>query len=139
MSRIFETDKDIANLVEERFSATGLDTIGLNLRVMSVTKQRDVVKANKATDATEFLIDTHGTVQVFVYEGVFSTLDEETQKFLIDMALSNISYNSEKDKIVVESNPYVSLFGMRKKFGDRADELLEASYLAIKQFEDKNS
>ena len=139
MSKIFETDKDIANLVEERFSATGLDTIGLNLRVMSVTKQRDVVKANKATDATEFLIDTHGTVQVFVYEAVFNTLDEETQKFLIDMALSNISYNSEKDKVVVESNPYVSLFGMRKKLGDRADELLEASYLAIKQFEDKNS
>lgn len=139
MGKIFETDKDIANLVEERFSATGLDTIGLNLRVMSVTKQRDVVKANKATDATEFLIDTHGTVQVFVYEGVFNTLDDETQKFLIDMALSNISYNSEKDKVVVESNPYVSLFGMRKRLGDRADELLEASYLAIKQFEDKNS
>lgn len=138
MAKIFETDQSIQELVKERFAASGLEEVGLNLRVMSVTKQREVVKANKAADATEFLINKPGTVQVFIYESVFNNLDYDTQIFLIDLALSNISYNSEKDKIVVDSNPYNSLFKARQKVGDSAIDMLESSYLAIKQYEDDN-
>ncbi len=136
MGKIFETDQGIQELVKERFAASGLEEIGLNLRVMSVTKQRDVVKANKAADATEFLINKSGTVQVFIYESVFLELDETTQEFLIDLALSNISYNSEKDRITVDTNPYNCVFKARQKIGDSAIDMLESSYLAIKQKED---
>lgn len=139
MGKIFETEQSIKDLVEERFAKAGLEEIGLTLKVMSVTKQKEVVKVKKASDDTEFLINKTGSVLVFIYEAVFNQIDEETQTFLIDLALSNVSYNSEKDKISIDSNPYNCLFKARRKIGDRADEMLESSYLAISQYEDGNS
>lgn len=136
MSKIFETEQSIKDMVEERFADAGLEELGLTLKVMSVKKQKEVVKVKKASDDTEFLINKTGSVLVFIYEEVFNRLDEEIQTFLIDTALSNVSYNSEKDRIVIDSNPYNCLFKARKKIGDRADEMLEASYLAIQQYED---
>lgn len=139
MGKIFETDEEIVKMIRDEFSASGLERLGLNLRVMSLKKSKDVIKASKASATTEFVAQKEDMIQVFVYEDVFNSLDEESQKFLIKFALSGVSYDSEKDKILIESNPYQYLFNMRKQYGDRADEILEASYLAVKQASEKSA
>ena len=74
---------------------------------------------------------------MFIYEEAFEKLDDKAQKMLIDMALSNVSYDTEKDKLVVETNPYASVFQMNKKYGEDFLKSLELSYFIIKDIEEE--
>ena len=133
--KIFEADEEIVKMVREQFEKNGFND-SMTLQVFGITKQKDVVKASKAPEPTEFLTEKENIIQVFVYEGVFNELDEETQRFLIEFALQPIWFDSDKGKVVIDKNPYTPLFELRKKYGNRADELLETSYIAIQQAED---
>lgn len=135
--KIYEADKAIVDLVRNQFSENGFEDC-MNLQVMAIEKQKDVIKVAKAPEATEYLMEVPDTIQVFVYEKVFNELDEETQKFLIEFALQPVWFDSEKGRVMIERNPYKPLFELRKKYKERADEMLEASYLAIKQSEDND-
>lgn len=136
--KIYEADDFIIEMVKNQFAEDGFENF-MNLQVMAIEKQKDVIKVAKAPEPTEFLMDIPDTIQVFVYQNVFNDLDEETQKFLVEFALQPIWFDSEKGKVCIERNPYKPLFELRKRYGERADEMLEASYLAIKQFEDKQN
>lgn len=135
--KIYEADEAVVEMVKNQFAENGFENF-MNLRVMAIEKQKDVIKVTKAPEPTEFLLDTYDTIQVFVYEAVFNELDEPTQKFLIEFALQSVWYDSEKERVNIERNPYVPLFDLRKKYGERADEMLEAAYLAVKQYEDSH-
>lgn len=136
--KIYEADEAIVEMVKNQFAECGFENF-MNLQVMAIEKQKDVIKVAKAPEPTEFLMDIPDTIQMFVFENVFNNLDEETQKFLVEFALQPVWFDSEKGKVNIERNPYAPLFELRKKYGERADEMLEASYLAIKQFEDNNN
>ena len=133
--KIFEADEEIVKMVKEQFEKNGFDE-SMTLQVFGITKQKDVVKAAKAPEPTEFLTEKENIIQVFVYENAFNELDDETQRFLIEFALQPIWYDSDKGKVNIDKNPYKPLFELRKKYGNRADELLETSYIAIQQLED---
>jgi len=137
--KFFESDDQIVKLITERAEVNGLTECGVNVQVMSTTKQKEVIKVGKASDPTEFLTKTDNAVQLFVYEEVFLELDEELQKFLVEFAFDGVYYDTDKDRVILEKNPYVPLFDLRRKYGERADELLEAAYLAVKQKADKNN
>lgn len=136
-NKFFETDDQIKEMVINKFKELGLEGCGIKLQVISTTKQKDVVKVVKTSEPTEFLTDTDHAIQIFIYEDVFiNMLDDESQNFILEFALDSVWFNSDKDKVMIEKNPYQPLFNMRKKYGDRADELLESTYIAIKQHED---
>lgn len=139
MAKIFETSEDIARLVEEQFDNIGLETYGIKVKVMSVTKAKEVIKATKASAATEFLAKKdkgiESIIQVQVYEAAFDRLDDKTQDMLIEMAFSGISYDSEKDKINVDSNPYNAIFRMRRKYGNEFIDKLETSFIVMETIE----
>lgn len=135
MAKIFETSEEIVEKVEKQFSDCGLEQYGLTLKIMSLTKAKEVVKASKASATTEFLTKKDGIIQIQVYEAAFDRMDEECQQQLIEMALSNVSYDSEKDKINVETNPYISIFNMRKKYGNEFIDKLELSQIIINEIE----
>lgn len=130
---LFETSNDIAEIIENAFDEAGLTNYGINLKIMSTSKAKDVIKVSKASATTEFLAKKDGMVMVTVYEAAFDRLDAESQKILTEMAVSNVSMDLEKDKVNVETNPYIQLFNMRRKYGERADNVLEASYAAVQQ------
>lgn len=136
--KIYEADDFIIEMVKNQFAENGFENF-MNLQVMAIEKQKDVIKVAKAPEPTEFLMDIPDTIQVFVYQNVFNDLDEKTQKFLVEFALQPIWFDSEKGKVCIERNPYKPLFELRKRYGERADEMLEASYIAIKQFEDREN
>lgn len=135
MAKIFETSEEIVEKVEKQFSDCGLEQYGLTLKIMSLTKAKEVVKASKASATTEFLTKKDGIIQIQVYEVAFDRMDEECQQQLIEMALSNVSYDSEKDKINIETNPYISIFNMRKKYGNEFIDKLELSQIIINEIE----
>lgn len=137
MGKIFKTSDDITKLVYKKFDETGLDTYGLNIKVMSVTKSKDIIKVSKANAATEFLIKDEDVIQCFIYENAFDRLTVRGQEILLEMALSNISFNSEKGKINIDTNPFNQIFRMRKKYGEEFFDVLELAYTIIAEIEEE--
>lgn len=132
--KIYETSQDIAELCQTKWEETNLAQMGIELKLLSVTKAKNVLKASKAGATINYL--TRKDVFLVIYEEAFDRLSDEFKEKLIEGALSNVSYDSEKDKLNVETDIAKEMFRMRRKYENYID-IMEASYLAIEQIEDE--
>lgn len=137
MAKFFETSEEFVELIEEQFSKTGLDTLGINLKVVSITKAKDILKVSRTSAVTNFLTQGETDILITIYEQAFDRLPKDVQEMLVEMVLSNVSYDTEKDKLNIETSPYVQIFNMRKKYGEIILNNLEMAYLTIQQIEDE--
>ena len=133
MRKIFEPCNDTIELAESLFEDTCLSQVGINIKVLATTKAKNVVKVSKANPTMQYL--TSKDIIVVVYEEAFDRLTDEYKKELMEGALSNVSYDSEKDKLNVEGDIAKEIFAMRQKYPDYVD-VMEASYLVIQQIEE---
>ena len=134
MAKLFETSQDIQELAQLKFEETNLAQIGINLKIMSVSKAKNVLKVSKAGATVQYL--TNKDVFLVIYEEAFDKLSDEMKHKLMEGALSNISYDFEHDKLNVESDIAKEMFRMRKKYENYVD-IMEASYIVIEQIEDE--
>ena len=134
MAKFFETSQDIAELVQSKWENTGLAQMGIELKLISVTKAKNVLKASKAGATINYL--TKKDAFLIIYEEAFDRLSDEYKERILEGALSNISYDTDKDKLNVETDIAKELFRMRRKYENYVD-ILEASYLVINQIEEE--
>lgn len=132
--KIFETSADIVDLAQEKFENTGLAQMGIDLKVLSVTKAKSILKVQRANATTHFL--TKKDVVLTVYEEAFDRLSDEHKHILMEGAISNISYDTEKDKLNVDNDFSREIFRMRRKYQNYVD-IAEQSYIVIEQIEDE--
>ena len=132
--KIYETSRDIAELAQAKFEDTGLAQMGIDLKVISVTKAKNVLKATKAGATVHYL--TNKDAILVIYEEAFDRLSDEYKERLMEGALSNISYDTEKDKLNVDGDIAKEMFRMRRKYENYID-VMEASYLTIAQIDDE--
>lgn len=133
--RIFKTSEDIVELFEEQFSEVGLESYGLHLKVMSVPKAKEIIKVSRANATTEHLSKINDLITIFVFENAFDRLTDDAKTMLVEMALSGVSYDSEKDKIIVDTNPIHLILNMRRKYGDDILNKVELAQLTIEAIE----
>lgn len=134
MAKFFETSQDIAELVQSKWENTGLSQMGIELKLISVTKAKNVLKASKAGATINYL--TKKDAFLIIYEEAFDRLSDEYKERILEGALSNISYDTDKDKLNVETDIAKELFRMRRKYENYVD-IMEASYLVINQIEEE--
>jgi len=134
MAKFFETSPDIAELVQSKWEETGLAQMGIELKLISVTKAKNVLKASKAGATINYL--TKKDAFLIIYEEAFDRLSDEYKERILEGALSNISYDTDKDKLNVETDIAKELFRMRRKYENYVD-IMEASYLVINQIEEE--
>ena len=132
--KIFETSADIAELCQSKWEETGLAQMGIELKLLSVTKAKNVLKATKAGAIVNSL--TKKDVILIIYEEAFDRLSDEYKNKLIDGVFSNISYDTDKDRLIVETDIAKEIFRMRRKYENYID-IMEASYLVINQIEEE--
>ena len=132
--KFFETSADIAELVQSKWEETGLAQMGIELKLISVTKAKTVLKASKAGATINYL--TKKDAFLIIYEEAFDRLSDEYKVKLLEGALSNISYDTEKDKLNVEGDIAKEIFRMRRKYENYVD-IMEASYGVISQIEEE--
>jgi len=130
MSKIFKTDEDILKLANEKFNETGLPQVGVNLKVMSVTKSKQPLKIARANATTEWLIKDSDVVTLFVYEDAFDRLTDDYKEKLMEGVLSNVSYDTEKERIIIDNSQYGEILRMRKKYDNYVD-VVETAQLLI--------
>lgn len=128
--KLFNTSDDIKGLIQEKWNETGLAQIGINLKILSTTKSKLILNVQRANATTHFM--TNKDVVLTVYEEAFEKLPDEYKTKLCIGALSNVSYDTEKDKLIVENDIAKEIFRMRKKYPDYVD-ILEASSIVIAQ------
>ena len=134
MAKFFETSQNIAELVQSKWEETGLAQMGIELKLISVTKAKNVLKASKAGATINYL--TKKDAFLIIYEEAFDRLSDEYKERILEGALSNISYDTDKDKLNVETDIAKELFRMRRKYENYID-IMEASYLVINQIEEE--
>ena len=134
MAKFFETSEDIASLAQAKFEETSLPQMGIELKIISTTKSKNILKASKASATVQYL--TKRDALLVIYEEAFDRLSDEMKEKLMEGALSNISDDDEKDKVNVEGDIAKEIFRMRKKYDNYVD-MLEASYLAVEQIEEE--
>ena len=132
--KIYETSADIAELCQAKWEETGLAQMGIELKLLSVTKAKNVLKASKAGATINYL--TKKDAFLIIYEEAFDRLSDEYKERILEGALSNISYDTDKDKLNVETDIAKELFRMRRKYENYID-IMEASYLVINQIEEE--
>jgi hypothetical protein len=132
--KIFETAADIAELAQDKFEDTGLAQMGIDLKVLSVTKAKSILKVQRANATTHFL--TKKDVVLTVYEEAFDRLSDEHKNILMEGVISNISYDTEKDRLNVDTDFSREIFRMRRKYPNYVD-IAEESYIVIEQIEDE--
>lgn len=131
--KLFETSEDIRNLAFEKWEDTDLDNV-INLKLVSTPKAKTILKVQRANATTHFL--TQKDVIVTVYEEAFDRLTDEHKAILLEGILSNVSYDSEKDKMMVETDIAKEIFRMRRKYPNYVD-IIEEAYIVINQIEDE--
>lgn len=132
--KFFETSEDIAELCKSKWEETNLAQMGIELKLLSVTKAKNILKASKAGATINYL--TRKDVFLVIYEEAFDRLSDEFKEKLIEGALSNVSYDTDKDKLNVETDIAKEMFRMRRKYENYID-IMETSYLTIEQIEDE--
>jgi hypothetical protein len=132
--KFFETSADIAELAQSKWEETGLAQMGVDLKIISITKARNVLKTSKAGATVNYL--TKKDAILVIYEEAFDRLSDEYKEKLMEGAISNISYDSEKDKLNVENDIAKEIFRMRRKYPNYVD-IMEASYIVIEEIEDE--
>lgn len=132
--KIYETSADIAELCQAKWEETGLAQMGIELKLLSVTKAKNVLKASKAGATINYL--TKKDAFLIIYEEAFDRLSDEYKEKILEGALSNISYDTDKDKLNVETDIAKELFRMRRKYENYVD-IMEASYIVINQIEEE--
>lgn len=132
MSKIFETTEDLLKIGQSKFIESGLADVGIRLKVLSLTKSNVAAKVQKANATTNFI--SHGQIDLvlFLYEDVLDRLDEDTRTRLIEGALSNAYYDTEKDKLNIDNSPFGEVIRMSKKYPNYINDL-ETVELTIEQ------
>jgi hypothetical protein len=136
MSKIFETSNDLVELGQLKFNETGLNDVGIRLKVLSLTKSNVAAKVTKANATTNFI--SHGQIDVvlYLYEELLDRLDDDMKDRLIEGALSNLSYDGEKDKLNIDNSPFGEVIRMSKKYPDYVSDL-ETAQLTIEQLQEE--
>lgn len=144
MAKLFKTSDDIFEFINNEWESTSTAKIGVQLKVISTQKARQILKLSKASATTEYLIREQDVLTLVVYEEAWDRLSDLNKTLLLKGVLSVVDYDTEKEKLSIDTRPYADLFAMRhakdangNEYLDKYDETLEAAALLIQQIEDE--
>ena len=144
MAKLFKTSEDVFDFIMNEWENTNCSTIGVNLKIVSTPKSKQLLKLSKASATTEFLIREDDVITLVVYEEAWNRLDDLNKLLLIKGVFSTVSYDFDHEKLIIDNRPYADLFNMRhttdangEEYLDKYDNALEIASLTISQIEDE--
>ena len=130
---------DYVKLVEDAVAETGLDRMGVDFQVYNMLNpKKEIIRIQRASEVAEILSNRSDLVIVVIAEEIFDKVDEKTRRIWLEDALSNVSYDTEKDKILIGKEPMLSTtLGMYHKYGNLSIEMAELRLLTLQQYLDE--
>lgn len=144
MAKLFKTSDDIYEFITNEWNNTENSKIGVRLKVISTQKAKQILKLSKASATTEYLIREQDVLTLVVYEEAWDRLSEMNKILLLKGIFSVVSYDTEKERLIIDNRPYADLFNMRhtkdangNEYLDQYDNTLETCALLLQQIEDE--
>lgn len=111
---------------------------GINVEAIRLKKsKKEVGTVLKANDLVTLFTGDESLVAVAHYEEALNRMDSQNQDLVIRSLLSQISYDADKDKIVITKPELQISLGMYRQFGDIAVKSAELQLLTLAQIADE--
>lgn len=111
---------------------------GINVEAIRLKKsKKEVGTVLKANDLVTLFTGDESLVAVALYEEALNRMDGQNQDLVIRSLLSQISYDADKDKIVITKPELQISLGMYRQFGDIAVKSAELQLLTLAQIADE--
>lgn len=132
--------EEYVKLVKEAVAESGLDRMGVDFQVFNLIKaSNSVTKIMKANEITELMTNRDDLVIVGIYERAFDLVDDKTKRMWLESALSQVSYDSEKGKILIGKEPTITVtLGFYHKYDNIAVQMAELEQLTLQQIKDED-
>lgn len=132
-----DLNPELAKKVTDIAVSRGLKSCGIDIRPIGMKKNfKTYGTILKGNDITELFTGNNSIVAVALNEPLFNEMDEQTQDILIESLMSQISYDMEKDKIVI-TKPEINIpYGMYVKYGSVMAQKLDCALLTLSQLEE---
>lgn len=144
MAKLFKTSDDVYEFIKNEWEQTQTSKIGVRLKVISTLKAKQILKLSKASATTEYLIREQDVLTLMVYEDAWDKLSDDNKILLLRGVFSTVSYDTDKERIIIDNRPYADLFNMRhsrdangKEYLDKYDNTLETCSLLLQQIEEQ--
>jgi|APCry1669189534_1035231.scaffolds.fasta_scaffold46270_2 hypothetical protein len=139
MAKFEEPFEDTKALFDRVIHEAGL-TDYVDIAVITNNKSKDLFKVNKSNDLLKYR--SGDDVIIVINESIFEKLTDEQKRIVVEEAIAYISYDSEKDKVVITQPDFLAHSGILRKHGFAAIEVLRESiktlYQADKEAEQEN-
>ena len=145
MAKFFKADESIVKLVGEIANELGLAQYGIDFETLDVVNLKEVVKVVRANEYAEYLSGREDLILVLVNGEAFDLLPETPNDGEVDnrymwlrLAMEQISYDSEKEKITIGCPSITVPVGCYEKYKNAAvDSALLAQYTLAQMAEKK--
>lgn len=131
-----EISEDVKDLLDEVIEGTGLFNY-MNIYYYSVDKQKTVIKVSKLNPLAETVAKKPDSVIITVRESIFERLSPNQQKMLVEDAMSQVLYDTEKEKISIEAPAITMTASGWKKYGKELADTYELCLLTAQQLEEE--
>lgn len=145
MAKFFKADESIVKLVDEIANELGLAQYGIDFETLDVVNLKEVVKIVKANEYAQYLSNRENLILVLINGEAFDLLPDTPNEGEVDnkymwlrLAMDQISYDSEKDKINIGCPTLTIPVGCWEKYGKATvDSALLAQYTLAQMAEKK--
>ena len=132
-----DLDEKYEKKIKELVASTHLREDGVTIEPIRLNSKKFYGEVVKANELVQLFTGSEDMVCVAVNEELFDELDDQTITVLIESLLSQISYDSEKEKVNI-TKPEISVgLGMLNKYKEVVVQKLESAYYALQQIEAK--
>ena len=113
MEKYFDLMEDLEAYFTRAFSAAGLERV-INLRVIGCENQKKIYeKPKKVPNVYKFL--TKEDVVITINEQIFEMLEEQHRIMVAEEAIAYLSYDFDKDKLVITQPDFYAFSGQMSK------------------------
>jgi len=139
MAKYEEPFEDTQSLFNEVIETTGLNNY-MNINVLADNKAKDIFKVNKSNELLKYR--TGDDVNIILNESIFDKLTNEQKRIVVEEAIAYISFDSEKDKVIITKPDFIAHSGILRKHTFNTVEVVRESvktlYQAQEQEEEEN-
>lgn len=130
-------DEALEKKVKDLAAAAGLREQGITIEPIALNSKKSYGEVIKANELVTLFTGDSDMVCVAINERLFLELDDQSQNVLIESLLSQVWYDSEKEKIMINKPELQVGLGMYHKYKEIAVQKLELAYYTLQQLEER--
>jgi len=131
-----DLDENLEKKVKQIAKEVGLIDCGISIEAIRLRKsKKNVGEIVQGNDLVKLFTGEENLVAIALYEEAFLLVDDQTQNIWIENLISQISYNEEKEKVVITKPELQVGIGMYHKYGNIAVQKAELALMTIQQIE----